>query len=367
MRVAVLWPRSRKARWQAGRTDPANFPDQADAFLHLEEEGFQVTLEDSLGLPWNPFARHHEFYSALDPLRAMRVAWRARRYDVAACMGDASAYFLVRLRSLGVRLPIVAIDPALSNDYPRRKRLQDYVLPRVERVVGYAQSQIDYLHEQYGDRVHSVRINHRVDTDFYHPGPAPTAPEYPYVFSIGNDYSRDWETMFQAVSLCAARPGFAHRFRIHTTKPVPEHGPHAEVIRESVTFSQMRDLYRKASVVVVALRDVIHPGGITTLLEAMATGRPVVVTSSRGVSDHLADGETCLVVPPGNPRALADAINRLLDSPQEAARLGANARTYAVETCHNRVFARSLAAVLRDAVESKSRPTSAKPEKVAAS
>jgi glycosyltransferase involved in cell wall biosynthesis len=47
-------------------------------------------------------------------------------------------------------------------------------------------------------------------------------------------------------------------------------------------------------------------------LEAMACGAPVVTTDSRGIHEFALDGENCLIVPPRNPGALAEAIRRLL-------------------------------------------------------
>lgn len=61
------------------------------------------------------------------------------------------------------------------------------------------------------------------------------------------------------------------------------------------------------------------------LLEAMALGRPVVATSAGGSAEVVVDGESGLLVPPGDPRALADAVLRILRDPALAARLGAAA------------------------------------------
>jgi glycosyltransferase involved in cell wall biosynthesis len=47
-------------------------------------------------------------------------------------------------------------------------------------------------------------------------------------------------------------------------------------------------------------------------LEAMACGVPVVTTDSGGVREYAVNEENCLMVPPKNPQALADAITRLL-------------------------------------------------------
>ena len=62
-------------------------------------------------------------------------------------------------------------------------------------------------------------------------------------------------------------------------------------------------------------------------LEAMACGLPVVCTElGTGTSYVNRDGETGLVVPPNDPRALAAAINKLLGDPAMRARMGAAGR-----------------------------------------
>ncbi len=56
----------------------------------------------------------------------------------------------------------------------------------------------------------------------------------------------------------------------------------------------------------------IREGQPLALLEAMAAGLPGVVTAVGGVPDTLADGVEGIVVPPSDPEALADGIQRLL-------------------------------------------------------
>lgn len=62
--------------------------------------------------------------------------------------------------------------------------------------------------------------------------------------------------------------------------------------------------------------------------EAMEQGRPVVATTAVGAvaGGLVRDGQTGLVVAPGDPEALAGAINRLLDDAELCERLGAAAR-----------------------------------------
>src|SRR5207245_2798836 len=62
-------------------------------------------------------------------------------------------------------------------------------------------------------------------------------------------------------------------------------------------------------------------------VEAMATGIPVVASDSGSLPEVIGDGG--LLVPPGDPRALAAALDRLAGDPAERARLGKAARSRA--------------------------------------
>jgi GT2 family glycosyltransferase len=59
-------------------------------------------------------------------------------------------------------------------------------------------------------------------------------------------------------------------------------------------------------------------------LEALACGAPLVTTDNGGCREYARDGETALVVPPRDPRAMADAIDRLLSDETLAKQLAAN-------------------------------------------
>jgi len=61
-------------------------------------------------------------------------------------------------------------------------------------------------------------------------------------------------------------------------------------------------------------------------LEAMAMGKPTVVSQNGGLTDAAVDGETGFVVPCGDTARLSAAISRLLEEPELAFRFGRNAR-----------------------------------------
>lgn len=69
----------------------------------------------------------------------------------------------------------------------------------------------------------------------------------------------------------------------------------------------------------------------TAVLEAMASGVPVVTTAVNGLREAVVDGITGLVVPERDPQSLADALARLLDDPGLGARLGRAGRRHVIE------------------------------------
>lgn len=81
----------------------------------------------------------------------------------------------------------------------------------------------------------------------------------------------------------------------------------------------------------LAAMDVVaHPseeeGSPNAVLEAMAAGRAVVATAVGGTPEAVLDGRTGLLVPPGDPEAMARAVTALLDDPARAGEMGAAAR-----------------------------------------
>ena len=77
----------------------------------------------------------------------------------------------------------------------------------------------------------------------------------------------------------------------------------------------------------VAAADIfVNPSSVeglpVAILEAMALGRPVVAAAAGGVPGIVKDGETGILVEPNEPKALAAGIEKLLNDPFLAERLG---------------------------------------------
>ena len=106
-------------------------------------------------------------------------------------------------------------------------------------------------------------------------------------------------------------------------------------ISDAVTFEsgvsdeRMIELYAQASVAVVPS---LYEGFSLPAVESLACGVPLVTTTGGALPEVVGeDGETGLLVPPGDSGALAQAIGRVLDEPELAARLAANGRRRVLE------------------------------------
>ena len=88
-----------------------------------------------------------------------------------------------------------------------------------------------------------------------------------------------------------------------------------------------------------------------TIVEAMAAGRPVIATATGGIPDTVTDGETGILVPPGDIRALADGVRRVVTDPHLAARLGERAAATARTRFDRSTTTDAITAIYREEIE----------------
>jgi len=95
----------------------------------------------------------------------------------------------------------------------------------------------------------------------------------------------------------------------------------------------------------------VHPSMFDSLplavIEAMATAKPIVATRIGGIPEVIEHEHTGLLVPPNDPAAIATAVLRLLNDPQQATQLGLAAQRRHVAELTPEVMARKLEAIYR--------------------
>ncbi len=110
-------------------------------------------------------------------------------------------------------------------------------------------------------------------------------------------------------------PGMAELIAGYHRPGLIVHGP--------LAFANLRELYRSSNVFCLPS---IEEGFAQVLLQAMAPGLPIVTTDVAGGAELVSAGENGLIVPVGDPDALAVALSDLASDPQRTWDMGRNAR-----------------------------------------
>jgi glycosyltransferase involved in cell wall biosynthesis len=197
------------------------------------------------------------------------------------------------------------------------------------------------------DKIHTIHFS--IDNKFFTPRPE-TKPQPDFIFSLGEIRSRDYASLFKAVSnlrvdLLVAASGYwyAREKDTMSSTPIPDN------IKISGGFSrdELRDLYARSQFVVLPIYESVYSAGATACLESACMGKAVVVTKSPGITDYVIDGETGILVPPGDVQAWREAIQWLLNHPKEAKRMGENARQRVDEELNLDNYVKQIAALLQ--------------------
>ena len=276
-----------------------------------------------------------------------RILPAARGCDVMVATNSGLAFGMAFWTAVrGFPGPLVAIHASILN-YQLSWQLRAwgrYGLRRMHTQL-FGPGELPGMQKTFGAPADRIEVNlFGVDTRFWQP--APTASR-DYVLSVGNDALRDYDTL-----LAVAR-GSSRRFVIVTRRPLPEPlPPNVELLRGSwsegpVDARRLRELYRDATCVVIPLKPGLQPSGQSVTLQAMACGKPVILTETAGCWDRarLAHGRQLLFAPPTDVPALHAAIERVFTEPELGVALGAAGRAYVEEHADIRQFAARLEAL----------------------
>ena len=205
----------------------------------------------------------------------------------------------------------------------RARRLYREAFARVAAIVAYGDAEAEALRDWLGaeSRVHFVPFG--VDADWFRPaeGVDPVVD----VVSIGADPRRDYELLARVAARMPDRifgvVASADQARALALPP-------NLAVDVGVPFAEIRDRLAAARVVALPVRENLYTGATTTLLQAMAMAKPVVVSRTAAIATgyELVDGENCRLVPPGDPEAFEAAVAELLAHPYAAHELGRRAR-----------------------------------------
>jgi glycosyltransferase involved in cell wall biosynthesis len=256
-----------------------------------------------------------------------------RKYDALISWSERLGLPLALLFKLtGQRGPLVILASWISK--PKKALLLKYVQSHIDRLILMSSIQRDYaVNVLQIPPQKVVLLKWPVDQKFWHPMDVQTD----MICTVGSEM-RDFRALRLAMRglniHCHIAAGNQRGVSHSTVKAIWESGPLPPNISVGgKTFTQLRALYARSRFVVIPLLPSKTDNGTTSILEAMAMGKAVICSQTRGQVDVIQDGKTGLFVPQGNSKALHDAIQYLWEHPDEAERMGNEGRRF-IEANH---------------------------------
>jgi glycosyltransferase involved in cell wall biosynthesis len=258
---------------------------------------------------------------------AFRAVREARKADALIAMGDDVGVYAALFKwLLRCRTPLVVICLNLRS---RRARLAFGRLGlqrQVQRFLPYSTGIRDVLVDEYGVSPDRIDMLHNTVDHRYFDGDDERAD--PRQIASAGLALRDYPTLLAAtrgldatVKIEANSAWFAQ-----STTFAPEDLHEGVELCNDGTTAGLREIYATSAIIVVPLLEVGEPAGNTTILEGMAMRKPVVASNISMGSDHIIDGETGFLVPPGDVGALRACLEMLLADADLRHRIGLAAR-----------------------------------------
>lgn len=172
-------------------------------------------------------------------------------------------------------------------------------------------------------------VPEQTDASFFTPGPGKITTNRPLIASAGLE-QRDYITLALATQekaldtkICAYSPNASAQQRRNIPNPIPEN---MEI--RYFDFVELRDLYRSADIVVISLLRNNYSAGLTVLMEAIACGKPVIMSENIGLTTDFVEKGLILGVKPEDPKNLGEAIDYLLANPEFSQEMAKRAHGY---------------------------------------
>jgi glycosyltransferase involved in cell wall biosynthesis len=193
----------------------------------------------------------------------------------------------------------------------------------ISTVFVYSSVQKDFVvNDLFTPSQQVVQIPFMADQQFFRP--MPEIPERHQVCSVGLEW-RDYPTLIEAANglNCDVKIAAGSLWSKGKNEAEGRQVPTNVDVRK-YKYPELRKLYAESKIVVIPLYQTDFQAGITSILEAMAMGKPVIVTKTAGQTDTIIDGETGLYVSPGDPNDLRKKIHYLLENETERRRIADN-------------------------------------------
>ncbi len=338
------------------RNDPDK--EQSDELPRssLYERTLKTVTLDETSLSKSPWWRRG-IYKILPASISMAIETYLvrKKFDVVISWSDKNGLLFASLLKLThTKFPHVALMFWISK--PRKAAILKRVHSHISTMILWTSTHRDFAINHLGIPPEKIRfITYYVDHKFFRPMPRETDR----ICSVGVEM-RDYPTLIKAMRgldiKCHIAAGMTRGFLQDTVKAIyrePELPPNLTV--GLVPMNELRNLYARSRFVVTPLLPTDSDNGLTAILEAMAMGKAVICSRTKGQVDVIIDGKTGIFVPQGDPVALREAIKYLWENPAVAEEMGREGRKRIEEKFTWDQFVDNIKNIVIDTVENERR------------
>ena len=264
-------------------------------------------------------------------------AWRNRRGLMSADVvwthterEHLAALLLFRLFAFRKRPCIIAQCVWMFDKWPRfswaRRRLYLWLLRQADIVTTLSPANLNVARQVLlGSRTELVMFG--IKSDSSKPARVSVCHRPVRVAALGSDMHRDWKTLIQAFG-----GSQAFELRIASSKVTPEsiRGTCNVRVESARSREEVERIYEWADMVVVPLNANLHASGLSVILEATLSGRPLIATDTGGLRAYFSSQEI-RYVPIGDAMAMRQAAWELSHDDERRFRLASLAQRRIVE------------------------------------
>jgi glycosyltransferase involved in cell wall biosynthesis len=244
------------------------------------------------------------------------------------------AFIVPFLRIAGIR--VIAIDHTPNST---KRKLEWWSLRTAlifcQQVVYLTESHRQEVEQRLGTSRKTVIINNGINTQVYHPCPAPVAPPFTIMMQARFSPTKDFQTLIKAAALLKKRCDIPFTVRLAgdgETKAACE-----ELVRslEAEAYIRFEGMLNEQQVITLLAETHLYVHATlseamsTSVMQALACGKPTLAANVAGMDYLIQHEQTGLLFPVGDAAHLADDLHKCLEGQVNIAVLGKNAREFA--------------------------------------
>ena len=176
-----------------------------------------------------------------------------------------------------------------NGNFRQYKKQCEMLIDHCKSIVSLGKAEFQFFIEEYPHLAEKfIFIPFGVDVDFWTPTDSLSNHSGRFILFVGNDLNRDYDLLLKIAESCPD-----NNFKFVTSRLKQRQCPNNVTVidgslkKYSLSDVELRKLYHRAQMIILPLEETLQPSGQSVALQAMACGKPVIITRTSGLWDPL--------------------------------------------------------------------------------